>query len=103
MATEEVALLPLHDFLARLQSWQSGASDSVAAALTASFERLPSSYGARGALVTADIPPLPTLPLGAGPLATAADQVHADGSHVRSRELAIGTARASATMSVDAG
>ena len=67
MATEQ-ALLPLHDFLAQLQVWQTDRSSDQVERLRTSINQIAVAYGATGMFLDVDIPPLAPLKLGAGTL-----------------------------------
>lgn len=67
MATEQ-ALLPLHDFLAQLQAWQTDRSPEQLELLSASIKKIADAYGAAGVRLAVGIPPLAPLDVGAGSL-----------------------------------
>jgi signal transduction histidine kinase len=98
MATHQVALLPVHDFQARLHEWRQEPSDDALHSLCESFDRVLNAYGVNGALLTVDAPPLPRLVVAAGSL-SAGESASAQG---RERSLDIGAAgNAKATLRVD--
>ena len=68
MATERAALLPLHEFLARLGAWQTQQTPDSRTALDDSFRGIVTAYDARGARLVADTPSLPGLTLATGSL-----------------------------------
>ena len=106
MVTEQAALLPLHDFLARLEAWQTEQSNSALDELRASFERIVSAHGALGARLTADAPPLARIQMGAGTLAVEAGGPDATAARPSLTEHALdvsGTQREHATLIVDGG
>jgi len=107
MVTEQAALLPLHDFLARLEAWQTEQSNTALDELRASFERIVSAYGGLGGRLTAVAPPLAQLELLAG---TLAGEPHQDGRGdaperppVEHRLDVTGTERAQTTLLIDGG
>jgi len=75
MATEQ-ALLPMHDFLAQLQAWQSDRSPEQLELLRSSLDRVATQHGATGVHLHFDGPPLAPIDLGAGTLG--ADRQAAD-------------------------
>jgi signal transduction histidine kinase len=99
MVTEQAALLPLHEFLAELQMWQSDQSDDQLSALRRSFERIAAAYEARGAYLAADLPPLAPVSVGAGSLRTPESLARAD---LPQRTLrVVGVEKGQATLWVD--
>ncbi len=71
MPIQESSLLPLHDFLARLKARQAEQTDEGLDAIRASFVRMVAAYGARGARLIVDSPPLVPTDISAGSLASA--------------------------------
>jgi signal transduction histidine kinase len=100
MATEQAALLPLHDFLARLQDWQSKQSDAHGDDLRSSFDRVVRAHGALGARLSAEIPRLADLDIRTGSLTSPGSSPET----LTRRNVPIdGANGASATLTVDGG
>ena len=68
MATDQAAVLPMHDFLSQLQAWQTDRSTDQLERLRTSIKRIADAYGAAGVLFEIDVPPLAVLKLGTGTL-----------------------------------
>ena len=84
MATRQAALLPLHDFLGQLQSWQTDRSPEQLERLRTSINRIADAYGATGIRLHVELPPLASLEVGTGTLRDGGS-----GDHARAHALAL--------------